>query len=68
MASLYGSRPSALLYAADPYTAYCLDEAGAWLLGQKEPPDYGGKRQLNGNKKLMAALEKVGGVKILHSS
>lgn len=29
----------------DPYTAYCLDEAGAWLMSQKEPPGYGGKKQ-----------------------
>ena len=58
MASLYGSRPSALLDADAPYIAYCLDEAGTWLLCLKEPPDYGGKCQLNGNKNLMAVLEK----------
>ncbi len=57
-----------MLDIADSYTAYCLDEAGAWLLAQKDPPGYDKKQQLNGNEKLMAALEKTGGAKILHSS
>ena len=65
MAQQFSVRPSSLLNLSDPYEAYCLDEAAAWLLAQKEPPDYGSKRRLNGNSKLMAALEKAGGVKII---
>ena len=65
MAKQFSVRPSSLLNLSDPYEAYCLDEAAAWLLAQKEPPDYGNKRRLNGNSKLMAALEKAGGVKII---
>ena len=41
MARLYRQRPSALLGIPDPYVAYCVDEAAAWLLSQKEEPTYG---------------------------
>ena len=65
MAQQFSVRPSSLLNLSDPYEAYCLDEAAAWLLAQKEPSDYGNKSRINGNSKLMAALEKTGGVKII---
>lgn len=61
---MYGQRPSALLGVKDEYVAYCVDEAGAWLLSQSEPPAYGGKQRLNGNDKLMAALASAGAAKI----
>ena len=60
---MYGQRPSALLGVKDEYVAYCVDEAGAWLLSQSEPPAYG-RQRLNGNDKLMAALESAGAAKI----
>lgn len=48
----------------DPYTAFCLDEAGAWLLSQKEPPAYGSKKASVNNPKLLAALAQLGGAAI----
>lgn len=41
MARLYGTRPSRLMDVRDPYTAYCVDEAAAWLLGRQEAPERG---------------------------
>ena len=43
----------------DPYVAYCLDEAGAWLVNQKEPPGYGGgtKQAFNDPAVLQMALK-----------
>lgn len=32
----YRNRPSELLHIADAYIAYCLDEAGAYILAQLE--------------------------------
>lgn len=29
-----------MLGITDSYTAYCVDEAGAWLIRQKKPPGY----------------------------
>lgn len=60
VAKLYGTRPSKLLDARDAYTAYCLDEAGAWLLSQKDPPRYGGPKTTVNNPKLLAALTQMG--------
>lgn len=65
-AQRFSALPSSLLNLSDPYERYCLDEAGAWLLGQKDPPDYGGKRKLNGNQKLIDALQAAGGVRIMN--
>ncbi len=50
--------------ARDAYTAFCLDEAGAWLLSQKEPPAYGGKKASVNNPKLLNALAQLGGAAI----
>lgn len=41
MARLYRQRPSTLLGIPDPYVAYCVDEAAAWLLSQKESQPMG---------------------------
>lgn len=35
------TRPSAMLGIENDYVAYCIDEAGAFLMRQKEPPRYG---------------------------
>lgn len=40
MARLFGRRPSELLGLRDPYAAYCVDEAAAWLLSQQTAPAY----------------------------
>lgn len=61
---MYGQRPSSLMGVKDEYDAYCVDEAGAWLMSRKEPPDYDGKRRLNGNAKLQAALQDAGAARI----
>lgn len=34
MAQRYRNRPSELLHIDDPYIAYCVDEAGAYMLAQ----------------------------------
>lgn len=39
-AKAWNTRPSSLLGMDDPYLAYCLDEAGAYLLSKKRPPRY----------------------------
>lgn len=36
MSRRYGVRPSELLSVSDSYTAFCLDEAAAYILGQVE--------------------------------
>jgi len=36
LANIYKVRPSTLLDITDPYTAYCLDEACAYIIGQLE--------------------------------
>ena len=36
LANVYKARPSVLLNITDPYTAYCLDEACAYIVGQIE--------------------------------
>lgn len=36
LANVYKTRPSILLNITDPYTAYCLDEACAYITGQLE--------------------------------
>ena len=65
VAKLYGTRPSKLLGERDTYAAYCLDEAGAWLLAQKDPPCYGGEQtSISNNPKLLAALAQMGGASI----
>lgn len=65
VAKVYGTRPSKLLNERDTYTAYCLDEAGAWLLAQKDPPRYGGEQtSISNNPKLLAALAQMGGAAI----
>lgn len=65
-AERFAQRPSALLGLDDPYLAYCLDEAAAWLLCQKEPPVYDrDRRAINNNPKILAALAAAGGAKIV---
>lgn len=64
MARLYGTRPSKLLDVRDAYAAFCLDEAGAWLLCQKEPPAYGNRKASINNPKLLAALAQMGGAAV----
>ena len=61
-----------MLGIGDDYVAYCLDEAGAWLLRQKEPPDYGGGKQPKGkpkkklnDPKVQAELLRAGGAKMI---
>jgi hypothetical protein len=51
-----------MLAITDPYTAYCLDEAGAFLIGQKEPPNYKRLQMLpaNRDKKQLALLQRLG--------
>lgn len=51
-----------MLGVEDAYTAYCLDEAGAFLLSHKEPPEYPEtkKKPINRNKKALKALEALG--------
>ena len=36
LANVYKVRPSTLLDIMDPYTAYCFDEACAYITGQLE--------------------------------
>ena len=36
LVNIYKTRPSILLNITDPYTAYCLDEACAYIIGQLE--------------------------------
>lgn len=51
-----------MLRVTDDYIAYCLDEAGAFLLAQKEPPEYPEtkKKPINKNKKALEALRALG--------
>ena len=68
MAQLYRQRPSALLEISDPYVAYCVDEAAAWLLAQKTAPVYGGSRgspkAVFNSAQTLQAVEKHGGAQI----
>lgn len=63
-ARMWRARPSALLAADDPYIAYCIDEAGAWLLSQKGPPRYTakqlGKTPINRDPGALRALAALG--------
>lgn len=55
-----------MLKVSDPYVAYCLDEAGAWLMAQKDPPCYpGDKKTLNGNAALIAELKARGLINVI---
>lgn len=60
---MWRTRPSALLGLKDEYVAYCLDEAGAWLVTRDEPPYYGEKKTLNGNRALIEKLKAIGALK-----
>lgn len=43
MSKIYAERPSSLLGVTDPYTAFCLDEACAFIirkLDNKEEPKF----------------------------
>ena len=48
----------------DEYTAYCLDEAGAFLMRQKKPPDYRIKakaaKPINRNRAALQSLRALG--------
>jgi len=67
-ARMWRTRPSELLKVADPFVAFCLDEAAAELLSHKEPPvypeDLKNRKPINHDAKLLKALEAMGGVKI----
>lgn len=39
LANVYKVRPSSLLDIVDPYTAYCFDEACAYITGRLEKGD-----------------------------
>lgn len=61
-AKSFGTRPSSMLGVEDAYIAYCLDEAGAFLLSQKEPPKYPEtkKKPINRDKDALRALRALG--------
>lgn len=46
----------------DPYAAYCLDEAGAYLLMQAKPPNYrrAALRPANRDRRQLQLLRRVG--------
>lgn len=48
LAKIYKCRPSSLLNVTDPYTAYCFDEACAYIQCEI---DNGNKPEFNRNKK-----------------
>lgn len=54
-----------MLGILDPYTAYCLDEAGAFLMA-REPPNYkklalkGKQKPINKDKKALMLMQKLG--------
>lgn len=65
MAQRFGSRPSAMLGIKDEYTAYCLDEAGAFLMAQPSPPKYSKdgkkkKKAINRDRAALQALKQLG--------
>jgi len=53
-----------MLGIKDEYIAYCLDEAGAFLMRQKKPPDYALKdkigKPINKNRAALQALKALG--------
>lgn len=51
-----------MLGIEDEYTAYCLDEAGAFLLAQPEPPNYRRiqMRAANRDKRQLRLLKQLG--------
>lgn len=53
-----------MLGIRDEYIAYCLDEAGAFLMRQKKPPDYALKdkigKPINRNRAALQALKALG--------
>ena len=53
-----------MLGVRDEYIAYCLDEAGAFLMRQKKPPDYELKdkagKPINRNRAALQALKALG--------
>jgi hypothetical protein len=61
-ARTFGARPSQLLDAQDAYTAYCLDEAGAYLLAQPKPPNYrrADMKPANRDKRQLMMLKQLG--------
>lgn len=63
-ARAWNTRPSALLGVNDPYTAYCIDEAGHYLISQKHPPHYTakqlGKQAINRDASSVKALAALG--------
>lgn len=64
-AKTFGQRPSSLLHIEDPYTAYCVDEAGAYLMS-REPPNYrklaqkSRRKPINKDKNALMLLEQLG--------
>ena len=59
-----------MLGIGDDYVSYCLDEAGAWLLSQPEPPKYGREKGERPQKKLndpqvLERLIRAGGAKMI---
>lgn len=57
MAARFSTRPSEIMGIEDSYTAYCFDEACAWILGQiesGEEPHY--KREFKSFSELYRSL------------
>ena len=55
MSRLYHSRPSKILGIDDEYTAYCLEEACAWIISKiddDEKPNFDKKDKKKENKKV----------------
>jgi hypothetical protein len=60
MCEKFSVRPSEALRIKDEYTAYCLDEAAAFLLMQATKPDYRKRTPINRNKKALESLKRYG--------
>ena len=56
MARLYRRPPSELLKIADPYTAWCMDEAIAYLLLRLENGDKLRPKKTGDNRQLLEAM------------
>lgn len=58
MAESYKCRPSEIMFMEDPYTAYCFDEACAYLLQclkDKKTPHFPGDAKENRTLKMLEA-------------
>lgn len=60
MSSMYRQSPSSLMHIADPYTAWCLDQAIAYLLMRLRSGDKLRPKKTRNNVEMLTAM----GVKI----